>query len=228
MHILQLSVWNIALPTLTDRICGYSGITIGVTAPTNEAFAALPEETLVSLLLPENIEQLQDILKYHAVAGLYPSSSLTSGAIETLSGDPITITAVSGSGIMVNDAEVITADIMASNGIIHVIDKVLLPPNDVVTEVPATGIVEESADVDSPLTTEASAGADILESQGNTGEAISDESPESSTDPAEDTISAVSVDTTMSAASSEYSGSSALSISVYAMASIAALFFVSS
>lgn len=72
-----------------------------------------------------------------------PSSSLKSGDIETLSGDSITITAVSGSGIMVNDAFVLTADIMASNGIIHVIDKVLLPPADdgqAAVDAPATAL----------------------------------------------------------------------------------------
>jgi hypothetical protein len=165
------------------------------------------------------------------VAGLYPSSSLTSGDIETLNGDSVTVTAVSGSSIIVNDAEVVTADIAATNGIIHVIDKVLLPPSDVVTDEPANGIVEESADIDTTPTTEASAEAVVPELQGNnagnTVEADSDESLESSPDSEEDIIdAAVSVDTTISAASSENSGSSDFSISVYAMASIAALSFV--
>ena len=102
---------------------------IASTAPTNEAFAALPEGTVESLLLPENIEQLQDILKYHVVAGYALSSDLVSGDIETLNGDFVTIT-LSESGIVVNDANVISADIEASNGVIHVIDKVLLPPTD--------------------------------------------------------------------------------------------------
>ena len=100
---------------------------IASTAPTNEAFAALPEGTVESLLLPENIEQLQDILKYHVVAGYALSPDLVSGDIETLNGDFVTIT-LSESGIVVNDANVISADIEASNGVIHVIDKVLLPP----------------------------------------------------------------------------------------------------
>ncbi len=104
-------------------------LTNSIAAPTNEAFAALPEGTVESLLLPENIEQLRDVLKYHVVAGLAPSSSLTSGAVNTLNGDSVTIT-VSDAAIIVNDAFVITADIMASNGIIHVIDTVLLPPAD--------------------------------------------------------------------------------------------------
>ena len=97
-------------------------------APTDEAFAALPEGTVESLLLPENIEQLQDILKYHVVAAYALSSDLVSGEVETLKGDySVTIT-VSDSRIIVNDANVISADIEASNGVIHVIDKVLLPP----------------------------------------------------------------------------------------------------
>ena len=100
---------------------------IASTAPTNEAFAALPEGTVESLLLPENIEQLQDILKYHVVAGYALSSDLVSGDIETLNGDFVTIT-LSESGIVVNDANVISADIETSNGVIHVINKVLLPP----------------------------------------------------------------------------------------------------
>ena len=100
---------------------------IAFTAPTNEAFAALPEGTVESLLLLKNIEQLQDILKYHVVAGYALSSDLVSGDIETMNGNSVTIT-VSSSGILINDANVISADIEASNGVIHVIDKVLLPP----------------------------------------------------------------------------------------------------
>ena len=107
---------------------------ITFTAPTNEAFAALPEGTVESLLLPENIEQLQDILKYHVVAGNALSSDLVSGDIETLNGAVVTIS-VSDSGIVVNDANVISADIEASNGVIHVIDKVLLPSPSNDTEV---------------------------------------------------------------------------------------------
>jgi uncharacterized surface protein with fasciclin (FAS1) repeats/alpha-tubulin suppressor-like RCC1 family protein len=112
---------------LVETIAGEGPFT--VFAPTNEAFSALPEGTVDSLLLPENTEQLQDILKYHVVAESAPSSSLESGDIETLNGDSVTVT-VSDAGITVNDANVITADIMASNGVIHVIDKVLLPPED--------------------------------------------------------------------------------------------------
>ena len=102
------------------------------TAPTNEAFAALPEETLDSLLQPENVDALTDILTYHVVAASAPSSSLSSGdVIETFNGETVTVSISDGGSVMVNDANVINPDIMGSNGIIHVIDKVLIPtPSD--------------------------------------------------------------------------------------------------
>ncbi|KAL3778099.1 hypothetical protein ACHAW5_004093 [Stephanodiscus triporus] len=123
-------------------------------ALTNEAFTALPEGTVESLLLPKKIE-LQDILKYHIVAGLYPSSDIQTGDIYTLNGDSVLIT-VSDLGILVNDAKIITADIMASNGVIHIIDKVLLPPVDNVTGEQANAMAKELADVKAAQTTEAS------------------------------------------------------------------------
>ena len=102
---------------------------LNITAPTNEAFAALPEGTLDTLLLPENINTLTEILTYHVVAGEVPSTSLVTGDVETVNGATVAVT-VSDSGITVNDANVITPDIVASNGIIHIIDKVLLPPEE--------------------------------------------------------------------------------------------------
>jgi uncharacterized surface protein with fasciclin (FAS1) repeats len=99
-------------------------------APTNEAFAALPAEVTDPLFLPENVDQLVNILKYHVVAGSVPSSSVESGDVETLSGDSIGVDVSDAMGIMLNnDAHVTTADVIASNGVIHVIDKVLLPPS---------------------------------------------------------------------------------------------------
>ena len=97
-------------------------------APTNEAFNALPAGTLDDLLDPANIDQLQDILKYHVVEGTVLSSSLTNGPVTTLNGDDVTISGVGTGVIKVNDATVTTADIVASNGVIHVIDAVLIPP----------------------------------------------------------------------------------------------------
>ena len=97
-----------------------------VFAPTDAAFAALPEGTVESLLLPENKDQLVSILTYHVVSGKVMSTDLTDDMMAaTVQGSNITIDL--DNGVMVNDATVVTADIEASNGVIHVIDKVILP-----------------------------------------------------------------------------------------------------
>jgi uncharacterized surface protein with fasciclin (FAS1) repeats len=100
-----------------------------VFAPTNEAFAALPTETLETLLLPENIEDLQSVLTYHVVPGAITSDQLTDGMqVVTVNGETITI-GVTADGVSINgSANVAIADIETSNGIVHVIDSVLLPP----------------------------------------------------------------------------------------------------
>jgi uncharacterized surface protein with fasciclin (FAS1) repeats len=98
-----------------------------VFAPTDEAFAALPEGTLEELLLPENKGQLAGILTYHVVEGAVLSSDLSSGDVATVNGEEVTI--VVDDGVTVNGATVVTADIETSNGVIHVIDAVLLPPD---------------------------------------------------------------------------------------------------
>lgn len=97
-----------------------------VFAPTDEAFAALPEGTVESLLKPENKDQLVSILTYHVVPGKVESGDLSDDmTAATVQGGEITIDL--DNGVMVNDATVVTPDIMASNGVIHVIDKVILP-----------------------------------------------------------------------------------------------------
>ncbi len=98
-----------------------------VFAPTDEAFAALPAGTLDNLLLPENKDTLVQILTYHVVPGAVASGDLTSGDVETVAELPLTIT-VDGDKVMVNEANVVTPDVEASNGVIHVIDTVLMPP----------------------------------------------------------------------------------------------------
>lgn len=100
-----------------------------VFAPTNDAFAALPPGTLDSLLLPENRDQLVSILTYHVVPGSVMSTDLSSGPVPTVEGRSVMVT-VGDDGVMVNDASVVAADIAASNGIIHVIDRVILPPTE--------------------------------------------------------------------------------------------------
>mmetsp|Transcript_21423 Transcript_21423/g.39344 ORF Transcript_21423/g.39344 Transcript_21423/m.39344 type:complete len:328 (+) Transcript_21423:193-1176(+) len=113
---------------LVDALSGEGPLT--VFAPTNDAFAALPDGTLDRLLLPENVDELTKILQYHVVSANAHSSTLSNGDVETLSGDSITV-AVSDAGVKINDATtVVTPDIIASNGIIHVIDTVLFPPDD--------------------------------------------------------------------------------------------------
>ncbi|MEM7465558.1 MAG: fasciclin domain-containing protein [Pseudomonadota bacterium] len=98
-----------------------------VFAPTNAAFAALPEGTLDSLLKPENKERLVSILTYHVVPGAIKAADVVNvTAAKTVNGESITVSADDG-GVMIDSANVVATDIEASNGIIHVIDKVILP-----------------------------------------------------------------------------------------------------
>ena len=96
-----------------------------VFAPTDEAFAALPDGLLDSLLEPENSELLTRILTYHVVAGDVRSGDIEPGAVATVEGSDVTLD--TADGVTVDDANVIQADIVASNGVIHVIDAVILP-----------------------------------------------------------------------------------------------------
>ncbi|MEO0692578.1 MAG: fasciclin domain-containing protein [Pseudomonadota bacterium] len=97
-----------------------------VFAPTDEAFAALPEGTVENLLLPENLDTLTAILTYHVVPGKVMSGDLTDGMeAATVEGSEVTI--MTEGGVTVEGASVVTADIETSNGVIHVIDQVILP-----------------------------------------------------------------------------------------------------
>jgi uncharacterized surface protein with fasciclin (FAS1) repeats len=97
-----------------------------VFAPNDEAFAALPEGLLEKLLLPENVAVLTSILTYHVVAGKVLSTDVTAGDAPTVEGSTLALGVMDG--VQVNDATVIAADVEASNGVIHVINKVLVPP----------------------------------------------------------------------------------------------------
>lgn len=99
-----------------------------VFAPTDAAFAALPKGTLENLLKPENQETLQKILTYHVVSGAVESRTLRSGQVKTVEGSPVNVGVGANRRIRVNNARVTQADIRAKNGIIHVIDRVILPP----------------------------------------------------------------------------------------------------
>ena len=117
---------------LVDVLKGEGPFT--VFAPTDEAFAALPEGTVESLLLPENKELLVSILLYHVVSGAVMAADVVElDSAATVNGASVSIS-VSDSGVMINDANVVQADVAASNGVIHIIDAVLLPP------LPATSV----------------------------------------------------------------------------------------
>jgi len=110
---------------LVDTLKGAGPFT--VFAPTDEAFADLPEGTLEMLLKPENKQTLVKILTYHVVAGKVTAKDVSAlSDATTVEGSQISIATDMGS-VMINDAEVIKADVMTSNGVIHVIDTVLLP-----------------------------------------------------------------------------------------------------
>ena len=98
-----------------------------VFAPTDEAFAALPEGTVENLLKPENKEQLVSVLTYHVVAGKIMSSDIagTTTMVESVQGSDLDVNATNG--VTVDGATVVTADIETDDGVIHVIDRVVLP-----------------------------------------------------------------------------------------------------
>ena len=110
---------------LVDTLKGTGPFT--VFAPTDEAFAKLPEGTVESLLKPENKSKLVAILTYHVLPGKVMSGDIAGKklSVATVQGGQVSVNAMSG--VMINDANVVTADIAASNGVIHVIDKVILP-----------------------------------------------------------------------------------------------------
>lgn len=126
---------------LVDALKGEGPLT--VFAPTDEAFAKLPPGAVGSLLLPENRETLIGILIYHVAPGRHPAAEVSKlDHIETLNGQRPKIR-IQGESVMIDGATVIAPDIMASNGVIHVIDKVILPNrNDIVTTAVNAGSFE--------------------------------------------------------------------------------------
>jgi len=121
---LKTLVAAIEAADLTETLMNGGPFTIF--APTNEAFAALPEGTLDELLKPENKERLVAILTYHVIAGKVMAVDVVNiGSTATVNGQIVTIT--TGDGVKVDDANVIRTDILAKNGVIHTIDKVIMP-----------------------------------------------------------------------------------------------------
>ena len=109
---------------LTETLSGTGPFT--VFAPTDAAFAALPAGVLDALLLPANKDLLVKILTYHVISGQVMAADIKDGAVATVEGDTVALS--TASGVTVNGAKVTTADVPAGNGVIHVIDTVLLPP----------------------------------------------------------------------------------------------------
>jgi uncharacterized surface protein with fasciclin (FAS1) repeats len=133
--IVEIAVGNSSFSTLVtavkaaglvETLSGQGPFTLF--APTNEAFAALPPGTLEKLLKPENRDLLRKVLTYHVVSGDLMAKDLRSGQVATVEGSTVAVQVQNGS-VKVNNASVTKADIDAKNGVIHVIDRVLLPPN---------------------------------------------------------------------------------------------------
>jgi len=110
---------------LVDTLKGKGPFT--VFAPTDEAFAKLPEGTVEMLLKPENKDKLVAVLTYHVVPGKVTATDVMKiDSAKTVQGQPVMVKVVDGK-VMINDAQVVTADVEASNGVIHAVDTVLMP-----------------------------------------------------------------------------------------------------
>jgi uncharacterized surface protein with fasciclin (FAS1) repeats len=132
--IVEIAAGNPDFSTLVTALKAADLVTVlegdgpfTVFAPTNEAFAKLPEGTVESLLKPENKDQLVAVLTYHVVAGeVNAKDAMKLSGAKSVEGSEIKISTKDGA-VMVDNAQVVAADIDASNGVIHVIDNVILP-----------------------------------------------------------------------------------------------------
>lgn len=134
--LLGLAESNASFKTLTRALkaAGLTGALQGkdnltIFAPTDAAFAKLPQDALQELLNPANKEVLLKILTYHVVPGKVLSTDLKSGEVKSLEGGAINVKVDPATGVTVNDAKVTQADITGTNGVIHAIDQVILPPD---------------------------------------------------------------------------------------------------
>ncbi len=131
--IVEIAAGNDSFSTLVAAVTAadLAGVLSGdgpftVFAPTNEAFAKLPEGTVETLLKPENKEKLVAVLTYHVVAGKVMAVDVKPGKVATVNGKEATISVEDGK-VKIDAATVVTTDIAGSNGVIHVIDSVILP-----------------------------------------------------------------------------------------------------
>ncbi|WP_340647128.1 fasciclin domain-containing protein [Phenylobacterium sp.] len=126
-----------------------------VFAPTDAAFAALPADELEKLMLPENKAQLQKVLIYHVINAKVPSEAFKGATRKAATVAGPSVELEGGATLKVNDADIVQADVMATNGIIHVVDKVLLPPGAMAavnTAVPASATAPAKAPTTLPAT----------------------------------------------------------------------------
>ena len=134
MNIVETAVANGSFKTLVAAVIAADLATtlsgtgpFTVFAPVDSAFDALPSGTVETLVKPENKDQLSGILTYHVIVGKVMSSDLTDGmTAETVNGQEVTIHLKDGK-VYVNDAEVVIADVETSNGVVHAINKVIMP-----------------------------------------------------------------------------------------------------
>ena len=134
MNIVETAVSNGSFKTLVAAVTAAGlGETLSSTgpftvfAPVDAAFEALPTGTVETLVKPESKEKLTGILTYHVLAGKILSTDLTDGMVaKTVNGEEVTIRLRDGK-VFVNDSEVVIADVVTSNGVVHAIDKVLMP-----------------------------------------------------------------------------------------------------
>lgn len=104
------------------------GNPITIFAPSDQAFEALPAATRERLLRDENRQVLRQILTYHVVPGSLTANQLQSGQVQTQAGESVNVQ-VDGQQVRVNDAQVIQPDLQAANGVVHIVDRIILPPN---------------------------------------------------------------------------------------------------
>lgn len=134
---------------LIDALKGEGPFT--VFAPTDEAFAKLPEGTVASLLKPENRDKLATILKYHVVSGrVYSDEVLARKSVSTLAGIDVQISLKNGQA-RADEALIVATDIDATNGVIHVIDQVLLPSEDRMSRANASALIEMAIGKGAPM-----------------------------------------------------------------------------
>jgi uncharacterized surface protein with fasciclin (FAS1) repeats len=138
---------------LVDALKGEGPFT--VFAPTDEAFAAVPAETLEALLADP--EALSQVLLYHVLSGQVLAESVTDGlSADTLQGAPVAFSVMDGKA-MINDATIVATDVLATNGVIHVIDRVILPPAEAASEDATPAASEEPAMADMDIVDTAAA-----------------------------------------------------------------------